>query len=79
MRAPKTTAGPVRLWLSRLLSGVGACFDFVGTSERLSYVVHVRCIVRDYMQMKGGGCMTCWSGFPLQGVQRFKSPRLSDE
>jgi hypothetical protein len=36
MRPPKTTAGPVCLWLSGLLSGVGACFDFVGVSERLS-------------------------------------------
>jgi hypothetical protein len=36
MRPPKTMAGPVCLWLSRLLSGVGACFNFVGASERLS-------------------------------------------
>jgi hypothetical protein len=36
MRPPKTTAGPVRLWLPRLLSSVWACFDFVGASERLS-------------------------------------------
>jgi hypothetical protein len=27
------TAGPVCLWLPRLLSSVGACFDLVGTSE----------------------------------------------
>jgi hypothetical protein len=36
MRPPKTTAGPVCLWLPRLLLGVGACFDFIGASERLS-------------------------------------------
>jgi hypothetical protein len=36
IRPPKTTAGPVYLWLPRLLLGVGACFDFVGASERLS-------------------------------------------
>jgi hypothetical protein len=36
MRPPKMMAGPVCLWLSRLLLGVGACFDFVGASERLS-------------------------------------------
>jgi hypothetical protein len=36
MRPPKMTTGPVYLWLSRLLLGVGACFDFVGASERLS-------------------------------------------
>jgi hypothetical protein len=29
-------AGPVYLWLPRLLSGVGACFDFVRASEKLS-------------------------------------------
>jgi hypothetical protein len=27
--------GPVCLWSPRLLSGVGACFILVGTSERL--------------------------------------------
>jgi hypothetical protein len=36
MRSPKTTAGPVCLWLPRLLLGIGACFDFMGASERLS-------------------------------------------
>jgi hypothetical protein len=75
MRPPKMTAGPVYLWLSRLLPGVGACFDFVGTSERLSYV---RCMVRHHMQIKHGGHMAYWSGFSLQGIYRFKSPRLSD-
>jgi hypothetical protein len=74
MRPPKTMAGPVCLWLSRLLSGVGACFDAVGTSERLSYMDHLRCMVWDHTQIKRGWRMTCWSGFPLQGVQRFKTP-----
>jgi hypothetical protein len=32
------TAGPVYLWLPRLLPGVGACFNFVGASERLSHI-----------------------------------------
>jgi hypothetical protein len=36
MRPPKTTIEPICLWLSRLLSGVGTCFNFVGASERLS-------------------------------------------
>jgi hypothetical protein len=45
MRPPKMIAGPVWLCLSRLFPGVGACFDFVGTSERLSYADHVRCMV----------------------------------
>jgi hypothetical protein len=36
MRPPKTTAVSVCLWLPKLLLGVGAYFDFVGDSERLS-------------------------------------------
>jgi hypothetical protein len=78
MRAPNTTVGSVYLWLARLLLGVGACFDFMGTSERLSYTNHIRCMVRDHTQIKHGGRMACWSGFPLQGVHRFESLRLSD-
>jgi hypothetical protein len=35
MRWPKTMAGSVCLRSPRLLSGVGACFVLVGTSERL--------------------------------------------
>jgi hypothetical protein len=35
MRSPETTAGPVCLWLPKLPPGVGACFDFMGASERL--------------------------------------------
>jgi hypothetical protein len=34
--------GSVCLWLPRIHSGVGACFDLVGTSERLLYAYHVR-------------------------------------
>jgi hypothetical protein len=78
MRSPKMTIGPVCLWLSRLLLGVGACFNFVGTNERLSHTDHVRCMIWDYVQIKRGGCMACCSGFPLQGVHRLKSSRLSD-
>jgi hypothetical protein len=36
IRPSNTTVGSVSLWLSRLLSGVGACLNFVGVSERLS-------------------------------------------
>jgi hypothetical protein len=35
MRSPKLTVRPVYLWSPRLLLGVGACFDFMGTSDRL--------------------------------------------
>jgi hypothetical protein len=78
MRPPNMMAGLVCLWLSRLLLGVGIYFDFMGTGERLSYAEHVRCMVRNHTQIKRGGRMTCWSDFPLQGVHRFESPRLSD-
>jgi hypothetical protein len=73
MRPSKTTTESVYLWLSRLLLGVGVCFDFMGTSERLSYTDHVRCMVRDHTQIKHGECLACWLGFPLQDVHRFES------
>jgi hypothetical protein len=38
MRSPKTTARPICLWSPRLPPGVGAYFDFVGASERLSHM-----------------------------------------
>jgi hypothetical protein len=79
MRPPKMMAGPVCLRLSRLLSGVGACFDFVGAGERLSRMGSAR---RKCMSgMRGLAWevyVVCWSGFSLQGVHRFESPRLSD-
>jgi hypothetical protein len=70
--------GPVCLWSPRLLPGVGACFNYVGTSERLSYMDHVRCMVQDHMQIEHGGHMACRSGFPLQVVHQFKMPPLLD-
>jgi hypothetical protein len=33
------------------------------------------CIVKSHTQTKR---VACWSGFPLQGVHRFESPRLLD-
>jgi hypothetical protein len=79
MRPPKTTVESVCLWLARLSSGVEACFDFVGASERLS---HMGTAHRNRMSGVRGleweAYVTCWSGFPLQGVHRFESPRLSD-
>jgi hypothetical protein len=79
MRSPNMTAGPVCLWLPRLLPGVAACFDFVGASERLS---HTRTTRRKrtpgVCRLEWEAYVACWSGFPLQGVHRFESPRLSD-
>jgi hypothetical protein len=77
--ATKTTAGPVCLWLLILLPGVGACFDFMGASEKLSHTGTAR------RKRTPGVCgleweayVACWSGFSLQGVYRFESPPLSD-
>jgi hypothetical protein len=67
MRSPKTTAGPVCLWLPRLHPGVGACFDFLGVSERLSRMGTAR---RKRMPGVGGlereAYVACWSGFPCR-------------
>jgi hypothetical protein len=69
MRPPKTTAGPVRLWLPRLLPGVGACFDFMGASERLSRIGTARRKCTPGVRgLEWKAYVTCWSGFPLQGV-----------
>jgi hypothetical protein len=66
MRLPKMMTGSVCLWLSRLLLGVGACFDFVGASERLSRMGTAR---RKRMSGVRGleweAYMVCWSGFLL--------------
>jgi hypothetical protein len=79
MRSPKMTAGPVCLWLPRLLLGVGACFNFVGASERLSHMRNAhRKRTLGVRGLEWEAYVACWSGFPLQGVHRFKSLRLSD-
>jgi hypothetical protein len=73
------TAGPVCLWLSRLLPGVAACFDFVGVSEKLPRTGTVRrkCTL-GVSGLEWEAYMACCLGFPLQAVHRFESPRLSD-
>jgi hypothetical protein len=59
-------AGPVCLWLPRLLSGVGACFDFVEASERLSRTgtAHRKC-TPSVRGLEWEAYMACWLGFPL--------------
>jgi hypothetical protein len=74
MSQPKTTAGPVCLWLPGLLPDVGACFDFVGPSETLSRTgtAHRKCM----SGMRGlelEAFMVCWSSFSLHGVHQFES------
>jgi hypothetical protein len=75
MRSPKATAGPVCLWLSKLLPGVGAYFDFVGASERLSRTgtTH-RKRTLGVRGLEWEAYVACWSGFLLHGVHRFESP-----
>jgi hypothetical protein len=72
-------AEPVCPWLPRLPPGVGAYFDFVGDSERLSRMgmVHRKCSPGVH-GLEWEVYMMCWSGFPLQGVHRFESSQLSD-
>jgi hypothetical protein len=79
MRSPKTMAWPICLWLSRLLPGIGACFDFMGASERLLCMGTAR--IKHTSGMRGlewEAYVPCCSGFPLQGVHRFESPSLSN-
>jgi hypothetical protein len=79
MKLPKTTAGPVYLWLSRLLPGVGACFHFVGASERLSRTGTARRKrTPDVRGLEWEAYVACCSDFPLQGIHRFESLLLSD-
>jgi hypothetical protein len=74
MRSPKTTAGPVYLWLARLLPDVGASFDFVVASERLSHTGTARRKRTPGMRgLEWEAYVACWSGFPLQDVHRFES------
>jgi hypothetical protein len=79
MRPPKMTARPVCLYLSRLLPGVGACFDFVGASERLLCMGTARrkCTL-GVRALECKAYVAYWSDFPLQGVHRFESPRFSN-
>jgi hypothetical protein len=79
MRPPKTMVGPVCLWLPRLSSGVRARFDFMRASERLSRMgTAYRKCTPGVRGLEWEAYVACWSGFPLQGVHRFESPRLSD-
>jgi hypothetical protein len=74
MRPPKTMAGLVCLWLSRLLTSVGACFDFVRASEKLSRTGTAHRKRTPGMHgLEWEAYVVCCSGFPLQGVHRFES------
>jgi hypothetical protein len=67
MRSPKTTAGPVCLWLSRLPPDVGACFDFEGASERLSRIgIARRKRTPGVRGLEWEAYMACWSVFPCR-------------
>jgi hypothetical protein len=75
MRSSKMTAEPICLWLLRLLSGVGACSDFVGASESLSHMgtAH-RKRTSGVHGLEWEAYVVCWSGFPLHDVHQFESP-----
>jgi hypothetical protein len=53
------TAGPVCFCLPRLLPGVGAYFDLVGTGKRLIYADHVRHMVWDHTRIERGKHVAC--------------------
>jgi hypothetical protein len=79
MRSPRMTVGRVYLWLIRLLPGVGACFNFVGASEILSSTgTSHRKHTPGMHGLEWEAYVTCWSDFPLHGIHRFESLRLSD-
>jgi hypothetical protein len=59
MRWPKTMVGSGDLWLLRLISGVGLCFDLVGTSERFLYTDHVRYIWSRVIRGPSVKCVWC--------------------
>jgi hypothetical protein len=71
-------ARPVCLRSPRLPPGVGACFILVGTSERLP-IRTMRDVWSETIRESSVESVWCVDrGFPLQGVHRFESPRLSD-
>jgi hypothetical protein len=75
MRSPKMTAGPICLCLPRLFPGVGACFNSVGASERLSRTETARRKrTPEVHGLEWEAYVACWSGFPVQGVHRFELP-----
>jgi hypothetical protein len=69
------------LWIvsGALFSGAVTLSNVVGISRRVAICgPHEICMVVDHTRTKRGKRVTCWSGFPLQGVHRFESSRLSD-
>jgi hypothetical protein len=72
---------------ARLRSGVGSTFSreqcirptLLTTRKRLPRMGTAR---RKHTlgvrELAWEAYVSCWSGFPLQGVHRFESPRLSD-
>jgi hypothetical protein len=67
MMPPKTMARPVCLWLPRLPPGVGAYFDFVGISEKLSRMGTARRKrTPDVRGLERKAYVVCWSSFPCR-------------
>jgi hypothetical protein len=50
---------PICLWLPRLLLGVEAYFDLVGTSETFLYADYMRCMVGNHAWIKRGKHVAC--------------------
>jgi hypothetical protein len=56
--------------------GYRCMFHPCGDLRKVAYADHGRCMVRDHTRIKCGKRVACWSGFSLQGVQRFESSWL---
>jgi hypothetical protein len=73
MRPLKTTAGSVCLWLSRLLSGLWVCFNFVEASERLSRTGTARRKRTTGVRgLEWEEYVACWLGFPPAGYTSIR-------
>jgi hypothetical protein len=56
---PKAMAGPICLWLSRLLLGVGACFNFMGPHDMYGLGPYTNQVWRVYGVLVGFSHVGC--------------------
>jgi hypothetical protein len=69
------------LWIvsgALFLGSSEICSNLSVTHEMLLCVDRMRYIWSGTIRELSMGCVWHWSGFPMQGVHRFESPRLSN-
>jgi hypothetical protein len=70
------------LWIvsgAFFLGSSGICPNLLVPRERLPHTgTACRKHMPDVRELEWEAYVSCWSGFPLQGVHRFESPRLKD-